>query len=72
MPSSSEAVNRLMPLPLLMCSTLRTKSVFKMAWMPGTSTTMPKKPYTTEGMPASSCTAGSSTRLVRGEANRLI
>ena len=33
--------------------------------MPGTSTIMPTRPYTTEGMPASSDTASTTTALTR-------
>ena len=69
-PSSTLAVNRLIPLPPLMCSTVLKKSLLTMACTAGTSTIMPKKPYTTEGMPASNCTAGSITRLMAGVENR--
>ena len=69
MPSSTAAVKRLMPLPLLTWSTVLKKGVLTMACTAGTSTIIPKKPYTTDGIPASSCTAGSMILLMRGEAN---
>ena len=53
MPSSTDAVSVLMPVPP---SHSRTR---------GTSTTNPKKPYTTEGMPASRLIAGFRNRYSR-------
>ena len=42
----------------------------KVVRISGTSTIMPTRPYTTDGIPASSCTAGSMTRLMAGLAKR--
>ena len=58
MPSSTLAVSREEPVPP------------KASRTSGTSTTSPKKPYTTEGMPASSCTAGRRSFTIRFDANR--
>lgn len=44
MPSSTAAVNRLMPLPLLTWSTVLKNGDLTMACTAGTSTIMPKKP----------------------------
>ena len=70
MPSSTLAVNRLIPLPPLICKTWVKNGVLTIACTAGTSTIIPKKPYTTDGMPASSCTAGSIKRLMPRDAKR--